>query len=356
MNKAVKKFEEAVDRLKAVATVPIVPDAVQLPYDAAFTADALRLDNEAEIARVARTLREQIQKQLRRRGAVIGLSGGIDSSVSAALCVKAFGPKNVFAILMPEKDSESDSLRLGRMLANHLGIEHTVEDIAPALAAMGCYERRDALIRKLVPEFGPGWGCKVVINNPLAGEGFSLTMLVVQSPDGKQQKLRMPLDVYLGIVAATNMKQRTRKQIEYFHADRLNYAVIGTPNRLEYDQGFFVKNGDGAADVKPIAHLYKSQVYSLAETLGIPEEIRHRPPTTDTWSLAQSQEEFYFSLPYREMDICLCGLNRGATADAVARAAGLTAEQVERVWRDIASKRRTTAYLHEPPLLIDPVR
>jgi NAD+ synthase len=242
------------------------------------------------------------------------------------------------------------------MLADQLRIEHTVEDIAPMLTAAGCYERRDALIRKLVPEFGPGWGCKVVIANPMKGEGFSLTMLVVQAPDGKQQKLRMPLDAYLGIVAATNMKQRTRKQIEYYHADRLNYAVIGTPNRLEYDQGFFVKNGDGAADVKPIAHLYKSQVYALAEYLGVPEEIRRRPPTTDTWSLAQSQEEFYFSLPYREMDICLYGLNHCIPAGNVAAAAGLTAEQVDRAWRDIASKRRTTAYLHEPPMLVEKVR
>jgi NAD+ synthase len=259
----------------------------------------------------------------------------------------------VLAVLMPEKDSESDSLRLGRLMADTLDIEHVVEDIAPMLTAAGCYERRDACIRKLVPEFGRGWGCKVVIDNQR--KGFSLTLLVVQSPDGTQAKLRMPLDVYLGIVAATNMKQRTRKQIEYYHADRLNYAVIGTPNRLEYDQGFFVKNGDGAADVKPIAHLYKSQVYALAEHLGVPGEIRRRPPTTDTWSLAQSQEEFYFSLPYREMDLCLYGLNNGIGSADVARAAGLTSEQVERVWRDIFSKRRATAYLHEPPLLIEPV-
>jgi NAD+ synthase len=354
MSQAVKQFERAVDRLKGAARPPakITPK----PSCGAFSRDALDIDAAAETARIATTVREQIQKHLRRRGAVIGLSGGIDSSVCAALCVEALGAKNVFAILMPEKDSDSDSLRLGRMLAAELRIEHVVEDIAPMLTAGGCYERRDAQIRKLVPEFGPGWGCKVAIANPLKGEGFSLTMLVVQSPDGTQHKLRMPLDAYLGIVAATNMKQRTRKQIEYYHADRLNYAVIGTPNRLEYDQGFFVKNGDGAADVKPIAHLYKSQVYALAEHLGVPEEIRRRPPTTDTWSLTQSQEEFYFSLPYREMDLCLFALNNGVPADAVGAAAGLTAEQVERVWRDIASKRRTTAYLHEPPMLVEPVR
>jgi NAD+ synthase len=151
------------------------------------------------------------------------------------------------------------------------------------------------------------------------------------------------------------MKQRTRKQIEYYDADRLNYAVAGTPNRLEYDQGFFVKNGDGAADLKPIAHLYKTQVYQLAEHLGVPEEIRRRPPTTDTWSLAQTQDEFYFSLPYDRMDLCLYGLNHAIPAAAVGRAAGLTPDQVERVWRDIAAKRKAARYLHEVPLLVEPV-
>ena len=320
-----------------------------------FSADALRIDPSAEVERIGEAIRAQVLRRLRRRGAVVGLSGGIDSSVTAALCAHALGARNLLAVFMPEKDSDRESLLLGRLVAEKFGLASVVEDIEPALSAGGCYRRRDEFIRKIVPEFGPGWGCKVVISNALHNAGYNLTMLVVQSPDGAQQKLRMPLDVYLGIVAATNMKQRTRKQIEYFHADRLNYAVAGTPNRLEYDQGFFVKNGDGAADFKPIAHLYKSQVYRLAEYLGVPEEIRRRPPTTDTWSLAQTQDEFYFSLPYDLMDVCLYGLNNAVPIDAVAGAAGLTVEQVERVWRDIAAKRRATAYLHEPPLLVEPV-
>jgi NAD+ synthase len=175
---------------------------------------------------------------------------------------------------------------------------------------------------------------------------------VVQSPDGETRNLRMPLDVYLGVVAATNMKQRTRKQIEYYHGDRLNYAVSGTPNRLEYDQGFFVKNGDGAADFKPIAHLYKSQVYQLAEYLGIPADICARPPTTDTWSMPQTQDEFYFALPYQQMDLCMFALNNGVPADATALASGLSVAQVELVWADIEKKRRASQYLHKPPLLI----
>jgi NAD+ synthase len=318
-----------------------------------FSPEHLRLNESAEIARITAAIRDQVLRRLRRRGAIVGLSGGIDSSVTAALCVKALGPKNVLAVFMPEKDSDPESLRLGRLVADKLDIPRVLEDIAPSLQAAGCYQRRDEFIRKLVPEYGPGWGCKVAIANALEHEGYNITMLVVQAPDGTQRKLRMPLDTYFGIIAATNMKQRTRKQIEYFHADRLNYAVAGTPNRLEYDQGFFVKNGDGAADFKPIAHLYKSQVYQLAEALGIPAEIRSRPPTTDTWSLAQGQDEFYFSLPYAQMDLCLHGLNQDVPPDAVARATGLSTEQVLRVWRDIAAKRKATAYLHEAPLLVE---
>ncbi|MCY6381749.1 NAD(+) synthase [Hoeflea prorocentri] len=319
---------------------------------AELSAASLELDAAAETDRIAEAIREQVLRRLRRRGAVVGLSGGIDSSVTAALCVRALGSKKVVAILMPEKDSDDESLTLGRLVAEELGIESVVEDIEPSLTAAGCYRRRDEFIRRLVPEFGPGWGCKIVLANALESKGINLSSLVVQSPDGEQQKLRMPLDVYQGVVAAANMKQRTRKQLEYYHADRLNYAVAGTPNLLELDQGFFVKNGDGAADFKPIAHLYKSQVYQLAEYLAIPETIRERPPTTDTWSLPQSQEEFYFALPYAKMDLCLFGLNNGVAKEEVAAAVGLSADQVEQVWRDIAAKRRVADYLHKPPLMV----
>ena len=318
----------------------------------AFSAQSLRIDASSEADRISQAIREQVLRRLRRRGVVLGLSGGIDSSVTAALCVAALGAGKVVALLMPERDSDKESLHLGRLMAETLGIESPLEDIEPILTAAGCYRRRDNFIRTIVPEFGPGWGCKVVLANALRNKGYNISSLVVESPSGERQKLRMPLDVYLGVVAAANMKQRTRKQLEYYHADRLNFAVAGTPNRLEHDQGFFVKNGDGAADLKPIAHLYKSQVYQLAEYLGVPEEIRSRPPTTDTWSLPQTQDEFYFSLPYGQMDLCLYGLNNGLSAEAVGKAAELTADQVARIWSDIESKRKATRYLHEPPLLV----
>ena len=244
---------------------------------------------------------------------------------------------------------------LSRLLADSLGIESQLEEISPVLEAAGCYLRRDDAIRLVCPEYGPGYKSKIVLPSVIDSDSFRLYSVVVMAPDGTQTKHRLTTESYLGIIAATNFKQRVRKMLEYYHADRLNYVVSGTPNRLEYDQGFFVKLGDGAADVKPIAHLYKSQVYALAAHLGVPEEIRSRPSTTDTYSLPQSQEEFYFSLPYERMDLCLYGKNHGVPDEEVAAATGLTVEQVHRVYRDIESKRRTTAYLHLAPQLVDAV-
>src|SRR5215204_2408803 len=316
-----------------------------------FTKEMLAIDAPAVAVSVADAIRQQVMSTLRRRGAVVGLSGGIDSSVVAALCVKALGKDRVLGIFMPERDSSDDALRLGRMLASHLGIEAVVEDIAPALRGLGCYDRQNDAIRQVFPQYGEDWKCKITLPSILESDRLNVFQLTVQAPDGSTETSRMPLAAYLQLVAATNYKQRVRKMTEYYHADRLNYAVAGTPNRLEYDQGFFVKLGDGAADVKPIAHLYKTQVFALAEYLGVPEEIRRRPPTTDTFSLPQTQEEFYYALPYDKMDLCLYARNHEVPAVEVAAVVGLTPEQVERVFKDIDQKRRTTRYLHAKPIL-----
>ena len=265
--------------------------------------------------------------------------------------MRALGPERVFGLHMPESESADETLGLSRSLTDALGIDSVLEDISSILDAAGCYRRRDDAIRRVVPDFGPDHLSKIVLPSVVDSDSLRLYSVVVQAPDGSQSTHRLTADAYLEIVAATNFKQRTRKMLEYFHADRLNYAVAGTPNRLEYDQGFFVKLGDGAADVKPIAHLYKTQVYALAAHLGVPQEIQQRPSTTDTYSLPQSQEEFYFSLPYPRMDLCLYALNHDVPIADVAEATGLTVEQVERVYRDIEQKRRTTAYLHAAPAL-----
>ncbi|MBT3317250.1 NAD(+) synthase [bacterium] len=321
-----------------------------------FNEKVLELDLNLELEEISTKLRVAVGRTMLRRGAVVAISGGIDSSVTAALAVKALGPKKVFGLLLPEHDSSTKSTELGKILAEHLGIEYAIENITPTLEAIGCYQRRDQAMKQVFPDYGTGWKSKIVLpSDLLESDRMNVYRLVVEDPDGNRFEERMQLSAYLQVVAATNFKQRIRKTMEYYHADRLNYAVFGTPNRLEYDQGFFVKNGDGAADIKPIAHLYKTQVYAMANHLGLPEEICSVIPTTDTYSLEQGQDEFYFVLPYKQMDLILWAKNHGVSAEEVAPELGLRAEQIERVYKDIDRKRATTRPLHLRPQLVGEV-
>jgi len=321
---------------------------------ATLPADALKLDAAAEAGRIARWIVDTLAKRLHRRGLVVAISGGIDSSVCAALAVQALGPGKVFGLLMPERDSSGFSTERGLQLARHLGISHEVFDIAPALEALGCYRQRDEAIRRVFPAYTAQWKSKIVIAGGTE-RGINFFKLVVAEPDGTLHEMRLPLREYLQIVAATNFKQRVRKTMDYFHADRLNRAVVGTPNRLEYDQGFFVKVGDGAADLKPIAHLYKTQVYAMARALGLPDEICNATPTTDTYTLPQGQDEFYFALPYAQMDLALWALNHSVTPEDLGRALSVDAASAARIYADIAAKRRAASYLHAAAVTIEPI-
>jgi len=314
--------------------------------------DALKIDAAAVSTRIEAYIVSYL-RDVRKKGAVLGLSGGVDSSVVAALCVGAVGKSRVLGLFMPEADSSPDSLRLGQQLADSLGIATELEEISGILRASGCYARRDAAIRSVLPDYNEDYKCKIVLPKALDGAAYQLFSIVVRSPEGVETKRRLPLHSYLAIVAATNFKQRTRKMMEYYYADRCNYAVAGTPNLLEFDQGFFVKNGDGAADFEPIAHLYKSQVYALAEYLNVPEEIRRRPPTSDTYSLTQSQEEFYFTLPYETLDLSMYALDHKISAPEAAGPLGLTEHEVARVYEMIHAKRKVARYLRLAPTRLE---
>jgi NAD+ synthase len=317
----------------------------------------LDLDCAKAASEIEQWMRASAAQRLQRRGFVLGVSGGIDSSVCAMLASRAAGAHRVKALLMPERDSSPESLEKGKTVCATAGIEYEVHDISPALEALGCYRLRDDSIRQVFPTFSPGDPFKIAVAGESAKENHVtyFTLIAELSAEGNRRvSARMPVDVYLAIVAATNMKQRVRKLLEYSLADRLNYAVIGTPNRLEYDQGFFVRGGDGLADLKPIAHLYKTQVFALGRWLGLPPVITEQMPSTDTYSLPQSQEEFYFRLPYGQMDLLLWAYIHEIPAESAAESLGLEASQVAWIYRDIEAKRRVANRLDGAALLVDP--
>jgi NAD+ synthase len=304
-----------------------------------------RLDDLVEGTRAA-------VRSLGRRGAVVAVSGGVDSGVVAGICVRALGPDAVLLLRMPERDTGTGSSDLALELAESLGAASVEEPITEALEALGCYSRRDDAIRIVFPDYEPSWRHKLVRSPPTGG--ITVFSLVVERPDGTTEERRMPSDAYRALLAATNMKQRVRKLLEYTWADRLGYAVIGTPNLLEFDQGFFVKGGDGLADVKPIARLYKGQVYELARALGLPEGVAKRYPTTETFSLPQTQEEFYFGHPYDRMDLLLWAHDQGIPATELAPRSDLDEEGVEAAYAEIERRRVATRYQHAPAIVVEP--
>jgi NAD+ synthase len=267
--------------------------------------------------------------------------------------VRALGPDKVIGLLMPERTSHPDTLRLSQLVGESLKIKTILREITPILSGLNFYQEMTSCLRELVPEYSEDWKWKISASELTEERIFTFFWLVVQSPLGVIIKKRLPADTLRRIIALSNFRQRVRKMLEYHYADRFNYAVAGTSNLLETDQGFFVKLGDGAGDFKPIAHLYKTQIYQLAEYLGLPAAITSRQPTADIHPLAQGQDEFFFLLPYKEMDACLYGEKNGFSPESVARAIGLDKEKVGLIYKQLAHRRLANEYLRLPPLVFE---
>ncbi len=318
-----------------------------------FHRDILKVEDiEKLVDQLTQRLREDLSTRLQRFGGVIGLSGGIDSSVTMVLGAKALGPEKLFGVMMPEKDSSPDSEMLARELAGKFGVEVTKEVITDALDGFGCYARRDQAVKEVIPEYDP-LVHKMKIGIKHEGKGSKLPPLfhlTVVNPDDSEIVKRLPSRQMRTIIAASDFKQRARMSYLYYHATRLHYAVLGTPNKHEVDQGFFVKYGDGGGDVFPIGRLYKTQVYQIAEYMGVPQEIIDRTPTTDTYSAEQTQEEFFYEFPHDVMDLLWYAYENRYDPAEVGPVMGMTAEEIERNYRNFERRTATTEYLRMPPI------
>lgn len=318
-----------------------------------FSRDILKVqDMDALVDSITKKIREDVQVRHQRFGGVIGLSGGIDSSVCMALAAKALGPHKIFGVVMPEKDSSPESEELARELAGKFDVQVTKEVITGALDGFGCYARRDQAVKDIVPEYDPAtYKMKIGIKHGGTGSKLPpLFHLTVVKPDGSEIVKRLPSKQMRTIIAASNFKQRSRMSFVYYHAEDLHYAVIGTPNKHEVEQGFFVKYGDGGGDVFPIGKLYKTQVYQIAKYMGVPQGIIDRTPTTDTYTAEQTQEEFFYEFPHDVMDLLWYGYENGYDPAEVGNALNMTAEEIERNFRNFERRSATTEYLRTPPI------
>ncbi len=315
-----------------------------------------RIDPARETERIGAFLRTQVFERFRRKGLVIGLSGGVDSALVAALAVTALGAGRVFGLALPERESDPESERLARNQAEALGIRFERIDLTPILETLGVYRRKEAIIAGICPDFDPARDrTKMGLSGSLLDEGgYGVYYLTVQRFSGEVRRSRLDPPAFLGLMAAQNMKQRSRMIQLYRHAEETHYLVGGTTNRTEYLQGLIVKHGDGGVDIEPVVHLYKTQVFALATHLGVLPEILTRAPSPDTWSAGVDDEEFHYRLPVRLLDAFLHLRACGTPAPTMTWLLGLDDGQVHRVLRDLDSKSNTTWHLRAgPPNLLD---
>jgi NAD+ synthase len=315
-----------------------------------FTRSVLEIDPLREIPRVCDFIREITLKRFKRRGAVVGLSGGVDSAVIASLCVEALGAEKVLGLVLPERESNPVSQEYALKQAGRLGIQALTIEITGILECLGLYGERDAVIRGLLPDFDASSRFHVTLpQNLLDKDRINYHTITVQGPECKRREKRLSSRDWLKIAACQNMKQRIRMVQLYHHAERNNYLVAGTTNKTELLQGFYVKFGDGGVDIEPIAHLYKTQVFQLARELGVIEEIIRREPSPDTYSLPVTDKEFYFCMDFGLLDLLLYAYERELPAAEVSRALGLGQAQVTRAFKDFKAKEGATWHLREMP-------
>ena len=304
-----------------------------------FDRNVLEIEN---IERVIQSLQifihEQVNSNFRKRGVVIGISGGIDSAVAVKLCCGAVGKENVLGIILPEKESNPQSQEFAKKYCEKLGIKYEIEDITSILDSSEIYQIREKIVKKYFPDYNQSCKYRIVFSENFDSDGLSIPYLEVNDGNNQIHKIKLSLNDYFTITAATNIKHRIRMTRLYFHAEKNNFLVCGTTNKAEFQQGYFVKYGDGGVDIEPLANLYKTQIYQLGTYLDIPNEIIERKASPDTWSFDVSDEEFFYSLPYEIVDLMLFAKEKSVTLSDICSTLDLKEEKVKRILNSIERK------------------
>jgi len=315
-----------------------------------FDRNILEIKNIGDIVQSLQNfIHEQVYDNFRKRGIVIGISGGIDSAVTAKLCCDAIGKENVLGIILPEKESNPQSQEFATKYCEKLGIKYEIEDVTSILDSSKIYQTREKIVEKYFPDYNQSCEYRLVFSENFDNDGLSIPYLEVNDESKQIHKIKLSLNDYFTITAATNIKHRIRMTRLYFYAEKNNFLVTGTTNKAEFQLGYFVKYGDGGVDIEPLANLYKTQVYQLGKYLDVPNEIIERKASPDTWSFDVSDEEFFYSLPYETVDLVLFAKEKSVPLNDIYSVLDLKEERVKRILNSLERKWKASKTLRVFP-------
>ena len=309
------------------------------------------LNRNAE--KIAETIRIFIKDQIagfKKKGVVIGVSGGIDSAVTLTLAVQELGKDNVYGLLLPEKESAASSASLGADICETLGVTYEEVSISPILESLAIYDKKEEIIKRTCPEYDPYiHKTSLVLPDLLNQDLLNVPYIQLVKNDETIAEHRLKASNYLELIGLQNVKQRSRMLVQYMYAEKMNYAVCGTTNKTEIALGQFVKYGDGGVDIEPLGDCYKTQVYTLAKHLNVNETIIQRSPSADTWSHYTSDEDFYWRMPIHILDQLLYAQEHQLSVEEIEKNTGLSEETINKTQRHINRIRNTTAYVRAAP-------